>query len=190
TDILVEKKQDGNLLYGTELERSSVERDEAGEGADCGRPRDQEYLERADLVERSSTHWIYANGSEKSSAPGELSAGMVERSSTHGIYANGSEKSSVPVELRADMVERSSTHGIYANGSEKSSVPGDSRADMVERSSTHGIYADRSGKSSNPLKMHRAILLFRPTTELSGKYNCKVSTYLDEDEDHRDMIVF
>ncbi|KAK2712351.1 hypothetical protein QYM36_011141 [Artemia franciscana] len=38
--------------------------------------------------------------------------------------------------------------------------------------------------------MHRAILLFRPTTELSGKYKCKVSTYLDEDEDHRDMIIF
>ena len=38
--------------------------------------------------------------------------------------------------------------------------------------------------------MHRAILLFRPTTEPSGKYKCKVSTYLDEDEDHRDMIIF
>ncbi|XP_065557307.1 uncharacterized protein LOC136025323 isoform X2 [Artemia franciscana] len=44
--------------------------------------------------------------------------------------------------------------------------------------------------SEDPLKMHRAILLFRPTTELSGKYKCKVSTYLDEDEDHRDMIIF
>ena len=83
------------MLYGTELERCSVDRNEAGEGADCGRPRDQESLERADMVERSCTHRIYANGLEKSSVPGELRADMVERSSTYGIYVNGSEKSSV-----------------------------------------------------------------------------------------------
>ena len=69
-----------------------MSRDKAGEGVDCGRPRDQEYLERADMVERSSTHGIYANRSEKSSVPGELRADMVE-------------KSSVPGELRVEVAE-------------------------------------------------------------------------------------
>ena len=61
----------GNLI-STDEERYSVERDKAGEGADCSQTRDQEYLERADMVERSSTHGIYADRSEKSSVPGEL----------------------------------------------------------------------------------------------------------------------
>ncbi|KAK2722666.1 hypothetical protein QYM36_002999, partial [Artemia franciscana] len=46
---------------GIDVVRRCVERDKAGEGADCGLPRDQEYLERADMVERSSTLGIYAN---------------------------------------------------------------------------------------------------------------------------------
>ena len=79
-------------LLGIDVVRRCVERDKAGEGADCGLPRDQEYLERADMVERSSTLGIYANRSEKSSAPGELRADMVERNSTQVICANRVEK--------------------------------------------------------------------------------------------------
>ena len=46
-----------NLFYGTDVVRRCAERDEAGEGADCGRPRDQELA--ADMVERSSVHGIW-----------------------------------------------------------------------------------------------------------------------------------
>ena len=45
-------------LLGTDVVRDFVERDKVGEGADGGRPRSQEYLERADMVESSSTHGI------------------------------------------------------------------------------------------------------------------------------------
>ena len=66
------------------------------EGADCGRPRDQEVA--ADMAERSSVHGILtADRAEKSSVPEELAADMAERSSVHGILtADRAEKSSVP----------------------------------------------------------------------------------------------
>ncbi|KAK2713765.1 hypothetical protein QYM36_009599, partial [Artemia franciscana] len=130
--------------------RRCVERDEAGEGADCGRPRDQELV--ADMAERSSVHGILtADRAEKSSVPEELAADMAERSSVHGILtADRAEKSSLPEELAADMAERSSVHGILtADRAEKSSVPEELVADMAERSSVHGILtADRAEKNS------------------------------------------
>ncbi|KAK2720765.1 hypothetical protein QYM36_004595 [Artemia franciscana] len=139
-------------LLGTDVVRRCVERDEAGEGADCGRPRDQEVA--ADMAERSSVHGILtADRAEKSSVPEELAADMAERSSVHGILtADRAEKSSVPEELAADMAERSSVHGILtAERAEKSSVPEELAADMAERSSVHGILtADRAEKSSVP----------------------------------------
>ena len=80
--IFVEINMMSNLFYGTDVVRRCVERDEAGEGADCGRPRDQELA--ADMAERSSV-------------PEELVADMAERSSVHGILtADRAEKSSVP----------------------------------------------------------------------------------------------
>ena len=79
-------------LLGTDVVRRCVKTDKAGEGADCGQPRDQDNFERADMEERSSTHGLYTNRLEKSSVPGELRADLVERSSTHGIYANRLEK--------------------------------------------------------------------------------------------------
>ena len=39
-------------------------------------------------------------------------------------------------------------------------------------------------------KKHRALLLKRPTTELSGSYTCKVSTFVSEDVRRKKMIVY
>ena len=39
-------------------------------------------------------------------------------------------------------------------------------------------------------KSHRALLLKRPTLELSGTYTCKVSTFITEDIARKEMIVF
>ena len=39
-------------------------------------------------------------------------------------------------------------------------------------------------------KKHRALLLKKPTTELSGSYTCKVSTFVSEDVRRKKMIVF
>ena len=99
--------EDLRNLLSTDTESYSVERDKAGEWADCCRPRDQKYLERADMVERSSTHGIYADRSEKSSVPGKLRPDMVERSFANGILTDDrAEKSSAPGELTTDMAEK------------------------------------------------------------------------------------
>ncbi len=39
-------------------------------------------------------------------------------------------------------------------------------------------------------KMHRALLLRRPTLELSGSYTCKVSTFLDEEIRRKRMTIY
>ena len=39
-------------------------------------------------------------------------------------------------------------------------------------------------------KAHRALLLKKPTTELSGVYTCKVSTFISEDIRRKRMIVY
>ena len=39
-------------------------------------------------------------------------------------------------------------------------------------------------------RQHRAIKIWRPTTELSGIYRCKVSSFVDEDFMQRKMIVY
>ena len=39
-------------------------------------------------------------------------------------------------------------------------------------------------------KKHRALLLKKPTTELSGSYTCKVSTFVSEDVRRKKMIVY
>ena len=39
-------------------------------------------------------------------------------------------------------------------------------------------------------KRHRALLLIKPTTELSGTYTCKVSTFISEDIRRKRMIVY
>ena len=39
-------------------------------------------------------------------------------------------------------------------------------------------------------KRHRALLLKRPTTELSGVYTCKVSSLISEDTQRKRMIVY
>ncbi|XP_059056493.1 uncharacterized protein LOC131850311 [Achroia grisella] len=44
--------------------------------------------------------------------------------------------------------------------------------------------------SSDPLKMHRAIRIIKPDTEISGDYTCVVSTFLEEDSRTKQMIVF
>ena len=43
---------------------------------------------------------------------------------------------------------------------------------------------------SDSHKKHRALLLKRPTTELSGAYTCKVSTFVSEDVRREKMIVY
>nr|XP_040569180.1 uncharacterized protein LOC121118656 [Lepeophtheirus salmonis] len=42
----------------------------------------------------------------------------------------------------------------------------------------------------NGFKRHRAIKIIRPTTELSGTYRCKVSSFVDEDFETKRMTVY
>ena len=39
-------------------------------------------------------------------------------------------------------------------------------------------------------RKHRALKIWKPTTELSGIYRCKVSSFVDEDFMQRRMIVY
>jgi hypothetical protein len=39
-------------------------------------------------------------------------------------------------------------------------------------------------------RKHRALKILRPTTELSGTYRCKVSSFVDEDFMQKTMIVY
>ena len=43
--------------------------------------------------------------------------------------------------------------------------------------------------SDDPHTMHRALEILQPTTQLSGEYKCKVSTFLSEDFMAKKMIV-
>ena len=42
----------------------------------------------------------------------------------------------------------------------------------------------------NRYQKHRALKIMRPTTELSGTYRCKVSSFLDEDFMQKEMIIY
>ncbi|XP_050664848.1 uncharacterized protein LOC126965355 [Leptidea sinapis] len=44
--------------------------------------------------------------------------------------------------------------------------------------------------SAEPLQAYRAIKILKPTTDLSGNYTCVVSTFIEEDQRTRDMIVY
>ena len=39
-------------------------------------------------------------------------------------------------------------------------------------------------------RKHRALKIMRPTTELSGTYRCKVSSFVDEDFMQKEMIIY
>jgi len=39
-------------------------------------------------------------------------------------------------------------------------------------------------------RKHRALKILKPTTELSGSYRCKVSSFVDEDFMQKTMIVY
>ena len=43
---------------------------------------------------------------------------------------------------------------------------------------------------SDLYRRHRAIKIMRPTTELSGTYRCKVSSFIDEDFMQKKMTVY
>ena len=43
---------------------------------------------------------------------------------------------------------------------------------------------------SDLYRRHRAIKIMRPTTELSGTYRCKVSSFVDEDFMQKKMTVY
>ena len=43
---------------------------------------------------------------------------------------------------------------------------------------------------SDQFRKHRAIKILKPTTELSGMYRCKVSSFVDEDFMQKPMIVY
>ncbi len=45
-------------------------------------------------------------------------------------------------------------------------------------------------RSTDDFSKHRAVKILRPTSELSGNYKCKVSSFLDEDFMTKRMIVF
>jgi len=44
--------------------------------------------------------------------------------------------------------------------------------------------------NSDEFRKHRAIKILRPTTELSGMYRCKVSSFVDEDFMQKPMVVY
>lgn len=44
--------------------------------------------------------------------------------------------------------------------------------------------------SSDPLTMHRAMRIVKPNTDISGEYTCVVSTFMEEDQRTKQMIVF
>ena len=44
--------------------------------------------------------------------------------------------------------------------------------------------------NSDQFRKHRAIKILKPTTELSGMYRCKVSSFVDEDFMQKPMIVY
>ncbi|CAG5007893.1 unnamed protein product [Parnassius apollo] len=44
--------------------------------------------------------------------------------------------------------------------------------------------------SSDPLKMHRALRIVKPDTDISGDYTCVVSTFMEEDSRTKQMICF
>ena len=45
-------------------------------------------------------------------------------------------------------------------------------------------------EGGNRFQKHRALKIMRPTTELSGTYRCKVSSFLDEDFMQKEMIIY
>lgn len=44
--------------------------------------------------------------------------------------------------------------------------------------------------NSDEFRKHRALKILKPTTELSGMYRCKVSSFVDEDFMQKPMIVY
>ena len=46
------------------------------------------------------------------------------------------------------------------------------------------------GGSAGEYERHRALKILRPTTELSGMYKCKVSSFIDEDFMAARMVVY
>lgn len=44
--------------------------------------------------------------------------------------------------------------------------------------------------SNDPYKMHRAMRIVKPNTDISGEYTCVVSTFMEEDQRTKQMIVF
>ncbi|KAJ0179576.1 hypothetical protein K1T71_005288 [Dendrolimus kikuchii] len=44
--------------------------------------------------------------------------------------------------------------------------------------------------SNDPLKLHRALRIVKPNTDISGDYTCVVSTFMEEDSRTKQMIVF
>ncbi|XP_028025907.1 uncharacterized protein LOC114239744 [Bombyx mandarina] len=44
--------------------------------------------------------------------------------------------------------------------------------------------------SNDPLKMHRALRIVKPNTDISGDYTCVVSTFMEEDSRTKQMTVF
>lgn len=44
--------------------------------------------------------------------------------------------------------------------------------------------------STDPLKMHRAMRIVKPNTDISGDYTCVVSTFMEEDSRTKQMTIF
>ena len=63
----------------------------------------------------------------------------------------------------------------------KPQIIGERFRDLVDID--HSVHTDS-------YKSHRALLLKKPSLELSGVYTCKVSTFLDEDIRRKRMIVY
>ena len=44
--------------------------------------------------------------------------------------------------------------------------------------------------NEDPLKKHRALLIKNPLPQFSGTYMCKVSSFVDEDFDQKDLLIY
>ena len=52
------------------------------------------------------------------------------------------------------------------------------------------IDLDYEVSGADRFQKHRALKIWKPTTELSGTYRCKVSSFVDEDFMQKSMIVY
>lgn len=65
-----------------------------------------------------------------------------------------------------------------------------SKPQIIGEKFRHHVDLDHVVHHTDSHKRHRALMLKKPTTELSGTYTCKVSSFVSEDVRRKKMIVY